>query len=120
MRENNLNGRLLAILDFITAKFVMGCETLHFVLYSWSSYLHFFSYVNITKLLKFKMAIVCYQKLIRSLADIAEHSCQIKRRSDGNFFMKRANELFVIKGLMIWGSKCHQNNSPVVCDDYVK
>ena len=23
----------------------------------------------------------------------------------------------VIKGLMIWGSKCHQNNSPVVCDD---
>ena len=26
----------------------------------------------------------------------------------------------VIKGLMIWGSKCHQNNSPVICDDYVK
>ena len=26
----------------------------------------------------------------------------------------------VIKGLMIWGSKCHQNNSPVVCDGYVK
>ena len=26
----------------------------------------------------------------------------------------------VIKGLIIWGSKCHQNNSPVVCDDYVK
>ena len=26
----------------------------------------------------------------------------------------------VIKGLMIWGSKCHKNNSPVVCDDYVK
>ena len=26
----------------------------------------------------------------------------------------------VIKGLMIWGSKCHQNHSPVVCDDYVK
>ena len=25
-----------------------------------------------------------------------------------------------IKGLMIWGSKCHQNNSPVVCDGYVK
>ena len=21
---------------------------------------------------------------------------------------------------MIWGSKCHQNNSPVVCDGYVK
>ena len=26
----------------------------------------------------------------------------------------------VIKGLMIWESKCHQNNSPVVCDGYVK
>ena len=26
----------------------------------------------------------------------------------------------VIKELMIWGSKCHQNNSPVVCDGYVK
>ena len=26
----------------------------------------------------------------------------------------------VIKGLMIRGSKCHQNNSPVVCDGYAK
>ena len=26
----------------------------------------------------------------------------------------------VIKGLMIWGSKYDQNNSPVVCDGYVK
>ena len=26
----------------------------------------------------------------------------------------------VIEELMIWGSKCHQNNSPVVCDGYVK
>ena len=26
----------------------------------------------------------------------------------------------VIKGLVIWGSKCHQDNSPVVCDGYVK
>ena len=25
-----------------------------------------------------------------------------------------------IKGLMIWRLKCHQNNSPVVCDVYVK
>ena len=31
------------------------CETLHFVLYLWSSYFAFFK-VNITKLLKFKMA----------------------------------------------------------------
>ena len=26
----------------------------------------------------------------------------------------------VIKGLVIWESKCHLNNSPVVCDGYVK
>ena len=26
----------------------------------------------------------------------------------------------VIKGLMIWGSKGHENNCPVVCDGYVK
>ena len=25
-----------------------------------------------------------------------------------------------IQGLMIWRSKCHQNDSPVVCDGYVK
>ena len=25
-----------------------------------------------------------------------------------------------INGLMIWGSKCHKNYSPVVCDGYVK
>ena len=28
--------------------------------------------------------------------------------------------LIVIKGLVIWGSKCQQNNFPVVCDGYVK
>ena len=34
--------------------------------------------------------------------------------------MKGANESFVvIKGLMIWRSKCHRN-SPVVSDGYVK
>ena len=26
----------------------------------------------------------------------------------------------VIEGLMIRGSNCHQNNSPMVCDSYVK
>ena len=25
----------------------------------------------------------------------------------------------VVKGLIIWGSKCHKNNSPEVCDDHV-
>ena len=90
----------------------------------------FLSHLNITKLLKFKMAakrpflIFCSQKGIRSLADIAEHICQIKRRSDGNCFLKRANEHFFVsghsKGLMIWGSKCHQNNFQVVWGGYVK
>ena len=28
--------------------------------------------------------------------------------------------VIVFIALMIWGSKCHQNNSPVVCDGYVK
>ena len=35
---------------------------------------------------------------IRSLADIAEHICQIKRRCDGNFFLKPANEHFFVSG----------------------
>ena len=28
--------------------------------------------------------------------------------------------VIVIEGFMIWGSKCHQSNSQVVCDGYVK
>ena len=65
----------------------------------------------------FRIFSVWSQKLIRSLADIAEHICQIISRSDGNFFLSVA---IVMKGLVIWGSKCHQNNSPVVYDGYVK
>ena len=38
------------------------------------------------------------QKGIRSLADIAEHICQIKRGSDGNCLLKRANEHFFVSG----------------------
>ena len=63
---------------------------------------------------------------IRSLAEIADHIGRIKRRCDGIFFWNALMNIFslvvvVIKGLMIWGSKCHQNNSPVVCDAcYVK
>ena len=33
---------------------------------------------------------------------------------------KRPLVAIVIKGLIIWGSKYHQNNSRVVCDGYVK
>ena len=74
---------------------------------------------------KQQFEIVCSRKLIRSSAEIAEHICQIKRRSDGNF-SSNALTIFsslvaiVFEGLMLWGSKCHQNNSPVVCDGYVK
>ena len=103
--ENMVNikagSRLTAILDFIKCEICHGsflCETLYFVLYSWSSYISFFSsYVNITKLFKFKMPlyghfeIVCSLK-IRSLADIAEYICHFERRSDGNFVLKRTSE----------------------------
>ena len=56
-------------------------ETLHFVLYSWSSYFALFlSYVNITKLLKFTIGHLksLLSKLIWSLADIALHICYVK------------------------------------------
>ena len=58
--KNNLNDRLAASLDLISAKFVMGypCVT-HYILFyiHGTAILHFFiSYLNITKLLKFKMA----------------------------------------------------------------
>ena len=36
--------------------------------------------------------------LIRSFADIAEHICQIKRISENNFFLKCANEHFLVSG----------------------
>ena len=42
--------------------------------------------------------IVFSQKLIRSLAEIADYICKIKRRSDGNYFMKRSSEHFVVSG----------------------
>ena len=48
-----------AILDFISAKFITGYpyESLHFVPYAWSNYFALIlSCVNITKLLKLKMA----------------------------------------------------------------
>ena len=68
----------MAILDFITAKFVMGYPCVkHYIL----CYIH-------------GPAIL----LIRSLADIAQPICQIEKGSDGNFFLKRANELFFVSG----------------------
>ena len=40
------------------------------------------------------------KQLIRSLADIAVHICQIKKGSDGNFFLKRANELLFVASVI--------------------
>ena len=64
-------------------------------------------------------------KVNQVIADIAEQICQIKKGSDGNFSWNALTSFsslvtIVIKGLMIWGSKCHQNNSSVVCHGYEK
>ena len=77
------NGRLAAILYFITAKFVMGYSRVrNYILFyiHGPAILHFFGLSKYHKIIRS----VCLQKLIRSLADIAEHICQIKRRCDGN------------------------------------
>ena len=44
------------------------------------------------------LKIVCSQKVIRLLADNAVYICQIRRRSAGNFFLKRANKYFFVSG----------------------
>ena len=84
-KKQILNVRLAAILDFISAmSLVILVWDLTFCFIFMAELSRFFlTYVNITRLLKFKMAaerqfIFPPQKLIRSLADIAEHICQIK------------------------------------------
>ena len=42
------------------------------------------------------------QTLIRSLTDIAEHICQIKKKCDWNVLPKRANEHFFASGRSNW------------------
>ena len=81
---------MAAILDFISAKFVM-CYRLFYI--HGPVILHFF---ELRKYQNGRVA-VCSKDLIRSLADLAEHICQIKR-SDGNFFLKRVNEHFFFSG----------------------
>ena len=71
------------------------CESLHFVLYAWSSYFALLS--NSKWPLDSHIKIVCSQKLIRSLTDIAVHICQIKRKS-ADFFLKCANKYFLVSG----------------------
>ena len=97
----------MAILDFISAKFVMGyhCVRPSILFYIHGpANLHFFVSLKYHKITQIKNAAkqpflnFCSQKGIRSLADIAEHICQIKRRSDGNCFLKRVNEHFFVSG----------------------
>ena len=86
----------MAILDFISVKFVMGypCVRPDILFYIHGpAILHYFwvtsksqNYSNLKWPLNGHFENVCSQKLIRSLVDIAEHICQIKRTSDGNFF----------------------------------
>ena len=59
------------------------------------------------------------------MADIVEHICQIKKRSDGNFFLKRANKLFFVSGHSNYsvddmGINISPKQFPSVCDGYVK
>ena len=59
MGKKIINGQLAAILYFISVKFVMvyPCVRLYVLFYIHGpAILLFFSYINITKLLKFKMA----------------------------------------------------------------
>ena len=62
--------------------------------------LHFFESLKYHKITQIQNGHLnfCSQRGIRSLADIAEHICQIKRRSDGNCFLKRANKHFFVSG----------------------
>ena len=90
-------------MDFIAAKFVMGyhCVRPYILFYIHGpAILHFFELRKYHKITNSKwplnghFEIVCSQKLFSLFADLAEHICQIKKRPDGNFFLKRANEHF--------------------------
>ena len=93
-------------MDFISAKFVMGCRCVRpsilFYIHGPAN-LHFFAllkYHKITQIQNAKRPFLnfCSKKGIGSLADIAEHICQIKRRYDGDCFLKPANKHFFVNG----------------------
>ena len=63
--------------------------------------------------------IVCSHKLIRSLTDIFEHICQIKRTSANMLTSISLLVSVVIKGLMILKSKCYKQ-IPKWYDRYMK
>ena len=110
MKKKRKNGPTGGHLGFITAKLLRNKKgypcVRHYILFyiHGPAILHFFelskyhNHYNSKWPLNGHIKIVCSRKIIRSLADIAEHICQIKRRSEGNFFLKRANEFFFISG----------------------
>ena len=90
------------------------CETLHFVLYAWSSYFALFlNCLNIAKLLKFKRA--------ARLPFQNWHSCVYLLETFSWNALTSISLLvaLVIKGLIILESRCHQN-PPMLSHGYVK
>ena len=78
---------------FFSVKFVMGNPCVrHYILF------YIYGPVILHFLSKYYKIQCLIPKVIRSLADIAEHICLIKRRSDGNFFLKRTNKHFFVSG----------------------
>ena len=97
------NDRRLAILDFISAKWVILVWVLTFFSICMVQLFCFVfelrKYHKISQIRKNShLKIICSQKLIRSLADIAVHNSKIERRPAGNFFLKRAKEYFFVSG----------------------
>ena len=85
-----------AILDFISAKFVTGYPCVRPYIFSVTKIS--LNYQNSKWPLNNHFEIVCSQKLIRSLADIAEHIAKLKKKTDRNFFLERANEHYFVSG----------------------
>ena len=63
--------------------------------------------LEVTQFRNGRFEIVRSQNLIGSFTDIAKHICQIETSIS-------LLVVVVIKGLMIWASKCHQKKSSVV------
>ena len=90
----------------------------------------FLSHLNITKLLKFKIVakrpfLNCgSQKRIRSLADIAEHICHIKRICDGNLAKAKSSVALIAEAQSDFfncniGVRQGENMSPLLFSIYL-
>ena len=120
------NDRQSAILDFISAKLsrvilvwvLTFCIICMVQLFCFDFVLR--KYYKITQIQHGHFKIVCSQKLIRSLIDIAVHICQKKkicRKLFPEMYVLTSISLLValvIKRLIIWESKCHQKSPCVI------